>query len=286
MLELAESEGDDGLLTELARELDTVESDVAGLELKSLLSGEHDRLGALVSIHPGAGGTESQDWAQMLFRMYMRWAERHGYQTNILDLQPGTRPGSRTPRSRSPASTRMGTSSRRAACTVWFGCPLTMPPSAGTRRSPRCSCTRWWTTRSPWISIRVTYASTPSAPAARADSTSTRPSPRCASPTCRPASSFSPRRSGASTATASSRCASSRRGSSSTCRSRRSSRPSRSPRRRRTSTSAARSAPYVLHPYTMVNDHRTEVKVGDAHAVLDGKLDEFTDAYLKRKDGS
>jgi len=43
---------------------------------------------------------------------------------------------------------------------------------------------------------------------------------------------------------------------------------------------------YVLHPYTMVNDHRTEVKVGDAHAVLDGKLDEFTDAYLKRKDGS
>src|SRR5262245_27699626 len=93
MLGLAESEGDQDLLKELASEFDPIERGIADLELKSLLSGEHDRLGALVSIHPGAGGTESQDWAEMLFRMYMRWSERHGFETNVLDLQPGDEAG-------------------------------------------------------------------------------------------------------------------------------------------------------------------------------------------------
>src|SRR5262245_53234575 len=93
MLVLAEAEADESLLRELASELDRIEQQVAELELHSLLAGEHDRLGALVSIHPGAGGTESQDWAQMLFRMYMRWAERRGYTTSILDFQPGEEAG-------------------------------------------------------------------------------------------------------------------------------------------------------------------------------------------------
>jgi len=69
LLELAEQEGDAAMLAELERELGTLETQVAGLETRSLLSGEHDRLGALVIIHPGAGGTESQDWAEMLMRM-------------------------------------------------------------------------------------------------------------------------------------------------------------------------------------------------------------------------
>ena len=93
LLELAEGEGDEKLLTDLSKELEDVERQVGELEMRSLLSGEHDRLGAIVSIHPGAGGTESQDWAQMLFRMYMRWAERHGYATSILDFQPGEEAG-------------------------------------------------------------------------------------------------------------------------------------------------------------------------------------------------
>ena len=54
-----------------------------------MLGGEYDRLGAIVSIHPGAGGTEAQDWAEMLLRLYLRWAERHGFKTEIADLQPG-----------------------------------------------------------------------------------------------------------------------------------------------------------------------------------------------------
>jgi len=93
LLELAEGESDEKLMGELSQELEGVERQVGELELRSLLSGEHDRLGALVSIHPGAGGTESQDWAQMLYRMYMRWAERRGYATSILDFQPGEEAG-------------------------------------------------------------------------------------------------------------------------------------------------------------------------------------------------
>ena len=54
-----------------------------------MLGGEYDRLGAIVSIHPGAGGLEAQDWAEMLLRLYLRWAERRGYKTELADLQPG-----------------------------------------------------------------------------------------------------------------------------------------------------------------------------------------------------
>ncbi len=92
--ELLELEDNDpALLAEVNAEVDRLLETIGALETRSLLSGEYDRLGALVSIHPGAGGTESQDWAQMLFRMYLRWAERRGFATSILDLQPGEEAG-------------------------------------------------------------------------------------------------------------------------------------------------------------------------------------------------
>ena len=62
---------------------------VGELETATLLSGESDRLNAILTIKPGAGGTESQDWAEMLLRMYLRWAERKGYRAAVLDSQPG-----------------------------------------------------------------------------------------------------------------------------------------------------------------------------------------------------
>ena len=93
LLELAEHDGDTGMLAELERELGGLETQVAELETRSLLSGEHDRLGALVIIHPGAGGTESQDWAEMLMRMYQRWAERKGFGVKLLDYQAGDEAG-------------------------------------------------------------------------------------------------------------------------------------------------------------------------------------------------
>jgi peptide chain release factor 2 len=87
-LELAE-EGDPDALGELRAKLDQVEAELAQLELKQLLSGEHDAGYAIVEIHPGQGGLEAQDWAEMVLRMYLRWCERRGFRTELLEQQAG-----------------------------------------------------------------------------------------------------------------------------------------------------------------------------------------------------
>src|SRR5689334_20278122 len=79
--------------SELRREIDDLRVEVEKLETETLLSGENDPRNAIVTIHPGAGGTESQDWADMLLRMYLRWAERQGFQTVLNDYQPGEEAG-------------------------------------------------------------------------------------------------------------------------------------------------------------------------------------------------
>jgi peptide chain release factor 2 len=88
---MAEEEGAED--SEAAREAETALAAAAAelekQELRVMLGGEYDRLGAIVSIHPGAGGLEAQDWAEMLLRLYMRWADRHGYKVDLADLQPG-----------------------------------------------------------------------------------------------------------------------------------------------------------------------------------------------------
>ena len=81
------------MLKELSRELDAAESYLAELETQTLLSGENDHLNAIMTIKPGAGGTESQDWAQILLRMYLRWAERKGFRAAVLDETPGEEAG-------------------------------------------------------------------------------------------------------------------------------------------------------------------------------------------------
>jgi peptide chain release factor 2 len=78
---------------DLRREITDLQQRVERLETETLLSGENDPRNAIVTIHPGAGGTESQDWAEMLMRMYMRWAERQGFQTVLYDYQPGEEAG-------------------------------------------------------------------------------------------------------------------------------------------------------------------------------------------------
>ncbi|MGA8013246.1 MAG: peptide chain release factor 2 [Candidatus Acidiferrales bacterium] len=83
----------DSILEDLAKELAGVDAYVSELETKTLLAGESDRLNAIVTIKPGAGGTESQDWAEMLLRMYLRWAEQKGMKANILDSTPGEEAG-------------------------------------------------------------------------------------------------------------------------------------------------------------------------------------------------
>jgi len=81
------------LLKELDRELNSAEDYIADLETKTLLSGESDHLNAIMTIKPGAGGTESQDWASILLRMYLRWAERKGMSAVVLDETPGEEAG-------------------------------------------------------------------------------------------------------------------------------------------------------------------------------------------------
>jgi peptide chain release factor 2 len=93
LLELAMESGDASLEQELIAELNRLEPRVATLRLEMLLSGELDPNNALLEIHPGAGGTESQDWAQMLLRMYVRWAETKRFKVETLDLLPGEEAG-------------------------------------------------------------------------------------------------------------------------------------------------------------------------------------------------
>ena len=78
---------------DLGRGLDALEEAVESGEVKKMLGGEHDQRNAIVTIHPGAGGTESQDWAEMLMRLYLKWVERRGFTREIIDLQPGDEAG-------------------------------------------------------------------------------------------------------------------------------------------------------------------------------------------------
>jgi peptide chain release factor 2 len=93
LAEMLREEPDESLEEEWSSDLTALQRDLEALELRTMLQGESDHLDAILTIHAGAGGTESQDWAEMLLRMYRRWAERHGYEVELLDLQPGEEAG-------------------------------------------------------------------------------------------------------------------------------------------------------------------------------------------------
>jgi peptide chain release factor 2 len=89
----ADPQGDPAMQRSLEEEADAIAAQLETLELQNMLQGPDDARDALLTIHPGAGGTESQDWAEMLMRMYVRWAERHGFRVEVLDLLPGEEAG-------------------------------------------------------------------------------------------------------------------------------------------------------------------------------------------------
>ncbi|HVG39374.1 MAG TPA: peptide chain release factor 2 [Pyrinomonadaceae bacterium] len=91
LFDFAEEDADS--LRELQALLEKLERDVGQAEIETLLAGSNDSLNAICTLHPGAGGTESQDWAEMLLRMYLKWAERRGFKTEIIDYQPGEEAG-------------------------------------------------------------------------------------------------------------------------------------------------------------------------------------------------
>lgn len=93
LYELAREENDDATLEEVRTDLAALEEAVRDDELKTMLGSDEDKMNAILSINAGAGGTEAQDWAEMLLRMYLRWTEKKGYSTKILDFQPGDEAG-------------------------------------------------------------------------------------------------------------------------------------------------------------------------------------------------
>ena len=93
MLEMAVEEHEADIEQEIATSLSAIEKDIEITELECMFSGEHDSSNAMISIHAGAGGTEAQDWVEILLRMYLRWAENKGFKTNILDILPGDEAG-------------------------------------------------------------------------------------------------------------------------------------------------------------------------------------------------
>ncbi len=93
LCDMALEENDDSLLPELVADYDKFAEKLESLRLSTLLTGEYDSNNAILTLHPGAGGTEAQDWASMLYRMYTRWAERHGFKYTLLDWQDGDEAG-------------------------------------------------------------------------------------------------------------------------------------------------------------------------------------------------
>lgn len=91
--DLLKLESDDELARELIKNTTKIENEITSLEINTLLSGKYDTNNAIITLHPGAGGTESQDWTQMLYRMYTRWAQDNGYEVKELDFLEGDEAG-------------------------------------------------------------------------------------------------------------------------------------------------------------------------------------------------
>ncbi len=105
MAELAAEEGGEAMRAELEREIASIQKDISAAEIAALLSGEQDITNAIVSIHPGAGGTEAQDWAEMLMRMYLRWAEARVTRPRSSTIRTAKKRASSPSPSRSRATT-------------------------------------------------------------------------------------------------------------------------------------------------------------------------------------
>src|SRR5690348_14304705 len=151
--EVARMTSDIDTLFELAREGESVTADIERelkhfeerletLETGMLLSGPNDSKSAIMAIHPGAGGTESQDWAEMLLRMYLRWAERHGLQAVVTDRLEGEGAGIKSATLEINGENAYGLLRWRSACIGWCEFRPSTPMRGGTLRLHRFLCIR------------------------------------------------------------------------------------------------------------------------------------------------
>ena len=286
LLDLAETEGDQGMLGEIETELAALETQVSDLETRSLLSGEHDRMGAIVNIHPGAGGTESQDWAEMLMRMYQRWGERKGFKVSILDYQAGDEAGLKDVTleiegeyaygylkaescvhrlvriSPYDANARRHTSFASASVLplVDDTVKVEVKPDELKIDTFRAGGAGGQHVNKTESAVRITHLPTGTIAQSQGERSQHRNKDAAMKILMSRLLVHFEEKEREKTAKLA------------------------GPKKDIDFGSQIRS--YVMQPYTMVNDHRTETKIGDVHRVLDGDLDPFIDAYLKSKDRS
>ena len=285
MAELLEAEPDEAMVADLGREADELDAAAEAFELQAMLQGPEDARDALLTIHPGAGGTESQDWAEMLMRMYVRWAERHGFEVSVLDLLPGEEAGIKSVSIEIKGQYAYGY--LKAEKGVHRLVRISPYDSQARRHTsfasvfvyPDVDDTIEIDIREEDIKMDVFRASGAGGQHVNKTSSAVRLThiPTGVVVSCQQERSQTKNR---ATAMKMLRAA--------------------LYQRKLEEQEAARAVveatktdnswgnqirSYVFQPYTMVNDHRTEVKVGDVQRVMDGDLDEFIQAYLKRFGG-
>ena len=285
LAEMLEAEPDAGMEAELEGETARLEQAVATFQLRTMLRGADDSRDALLTIHPGAGGTESQDWAERLMRMYVRWAERHGYQVTILDLLPGEEAGIKSATIEIKGEYAYGY--LKAEKGVHRLVRISPYDSQARRHTsfasvfvyPDIDDTIEVDLREEDIKMDVFRASGAGGQHVNKTSSAVRLThvPTNTVVSCQQERSQTKNR---QTAMKMLRAA--------------------IYQKKLEEQEAARAVveatktdnswgnqirSYVFQPYTMVNDHRTEVKIADVQRIMDGDLDEFIQAYLKRFGG-
>lgn len=285
LAELIEHEPDPGMLAELEKESADLVQAVQAFELQAMLQGPEDEKDALLTIHPGAGGTESQDWAEMLMRMYVRWAERHGFEVSILDLLPGEEAGIKSVSIEIKGQYAYGY--LKAEKGVHRLVRISPYDSQARRHTsfasvfvyPEVDDTIEIDLRDEDIKMDVFRASGAGGQHVNKTSSAVRLThlPSGIVVSCQ-----QERSQGKNKATAYKMLRAALY------------------QKKLEEQEAARAVleatktdnswgnqirSYVFQPYTMVNDHRTELKVSDVQRVMDGDLDQFIQAYLKRFGG-
>jgi peptide chain release factor 2 len=283
LLEMAEAEGDQEMLGELERELGTLESQVGELEARSLLTGVHDRLAAIVNIHPGAGGTESQDWAEMLMRMYQRWGERHEYKVTLLDLQPAEEAGIKDATLEIDGEFAYG---RLKAETGVHRLVRISPYDANARRHTSFSSVSVLPVLDDTIKVEIAPGDLriDTMRAGGAGGQHVNKTESAVRITHLPTGlvvQSQAERSQHRNKDAAMKILMARLFVLKEAEARAKTDALAGPKKDIDFGSQIRS--YVLQPYTMANDHRTETKIPDVHRVLDGDIDEFIDAWLKAR---
>jgi len=286
LAELLEHESDEGIERELAEEATALAVGVEDLSLRTMLQGPEDALDALVTIHPGAGGTESQDWAEMLMRMYTRWAERRGFTVQILDLLAGEEAGIKS------VSLEIGGQYAYGFLKAEKGVHRLVrisPFDSQARRHtsfasvfvyPVVDDTIEIDLRDEDIRMDVFRASGAGGQHVNKTSSAVRLThiPTNIVVSCQQERSQHKNK---ATALKMLKAALYQRAL-------------EEQERKRAVLEATKTdnswgnqiRSYVFQPYTMVNDHRTELKVGDVQRVMNGDIDAFIEAYLKKFGGS